>query len=77
MIATSNKTITYVYDDEYMIDIVTTRTTFESWIYKRDYCTKMFLFGVPKDQQPYFEFMELVKENIPDYIEDYQREFED
>lgn len=77
MIATSNKTITYVYDDEYMIDIVTTRTTFESWLYHKDYCAKMFLWGCPKDQQSYFEYMQLVKENIPDYIEDYQREFED
>ena len=76
MIATSNRTITYVYDNDYMVDLVATRDSFESWMYNKDYTTKMFLFGVPKDQQSYFEFMQLVKKTIPDYIENYKREFE-
>ena len=77
MIATSSKTMTYMYDSDYMVDIVTDRASFEAWLYKKDYCAKMFLWGCPKDQQSYFEFMELVEENVPDYIADYQREFED
>ena len=72
MIATSNRTMTYSHDN-YFVDIVTTGSHYEAWIYRDDYFyrgdkgRKRFMFGRPKDQQSYFDFMELVTNSIGDY----------
>ena len=77
MKAVNSITKTYSYDNDYMIDIVMAQDKIGAWLYHKDYCTKMFLWGCPREQQSYSEFRDLVEENIPDFIEDYQREFED
>lgn len=68
MTANSYRTITYT-DGDYLVDIVTTPTTYEAWICHKGYGTKNLMFGMPKDQQTRFEFMQIVEANIDDYKE--------
>ena len=72
MIATSNKTITYMCGD-YLVDIVTTKEDYIAWIYKDSIGKKDLMFGCPKDQQSYFEFYEIVKANVTDYMDLYDK----
>lgn len=60
-------TDTYTYND-YMIDIVITPDDFEGWIYKKSAGLKMLMFGCPKKQQDYNEFITLIENNIEEYI---------
>ena len=69
MYATKNKTISYFYDHDHMIDIVTKQVSYEAWIYNIDCGDKHFMFGCPKSQQSYFDFMTLVKENAENYMD--------
>ena len=67
MYATNNKTISYIYDHDYMNDIANKQDSYEAWIYKTDCGDKHFMFGCPKSQQSYFEFMTLVEGNVNIY----------
>ena len=67
MIATNDKTITYTCNG-YLIDIVTKKDSFEAWIYTEEACTKHLMFGMPKDQQGYFEFFQIVEDNVGDFV---------
>ena len=69
--------VTYNVLDDYYVDIVTKDDEYESWIYSDRYGIKMLMFGVPKDQQPYSIFLEIVEANLIEYLNDYIREVED
>lgn len=65
---TNYTTKTYEYGD-YLVDIVTTDTDYESWIQAKGYGTKHIMFGMPKEQQSLEEFMNIVEANIEDYTD--------
>ena len=67
MIAINRRTMTYTHDD-YMVDIVSKPDLgYEAWIYKEEYGDKHFMFGMPHYQQSYFEFYEIVRDNVENY----------
>ena len=55
-------------EGEYYIDIVTKEDIFEAWIYT-DECDKHYMFGMPKEQQSYFEFFQIVEASVDEYKE--------
>ena len=65
MIALNRRIMTYKQGCHY-VDIVTKEDMYEAWIYNED-SDKYFMFGMPKDQQSYFDFFEIVEANIDDY----------
>ena len=74
MIATGIRTMTYKSGiKDYMVDIVTHQGGYEAWIYRDSKSVKHFMFGAPKSQQSHFEFLELVQNNLENYIEDCER----
>ena len=56
-------------EGDYYIDIVTKDDIYEAWIYT-DESTKHYMFGMPKEQQSYFEFFQIVEANIDEYKSD-------
>ena len=68
MIALNRRTMTYTYGKNYLVDIVTTKNEYEAWLYEKDRGMKYFMFGMPTEQQSYFEFMEITRDNVEDYI---------
>lgn len=78
---TSYKTMTFAEGD-FRIDIVEKRTGFEAWIYRKNNGVKTLMFGSPKKNTAYGKpititfdtFMELVKNNLPDYKDSYDIE---
>lgn len=66
MTLTATGTATFI-DHGYLIDIVTLRNDYEAWIYCEDDGVKHLMFGMPKEQQSYEEFLEIVEANIDDY----------
>lgn len=65
------RTETYDIGGGFYVDIVTKNDTYESWIYNDDYGQKEIMFGCPKEQQSYGEFVDLVHANIPCYMSIY------
>ena len=64
--------------DGYMVDIVTTDESYESWIYHKDYVDKQLMYGCPRKQQSYEEFINLVEMgDLKGYIEFYQNTYID
>ena len=70
-------TRTYDYDGTYMVDVVTTDDYYEAWLYNILYGIKTSMFGVPKSQQSYREFLDIVVSNIDEYIALYVEDVED
>jgi len=68
---------TYGYEDHYMIDIFKVDGTYEAWLYNSEYGIKDFMFGMPVEQQSLDEFLEIVKANVPEYIDLYKDQHED
>lgn len=68
------KTKTYVADKGYMVDIITTCATYSAYIYHRDYGIKILMFGMPKKQQSYEEFLKIVDINFEGHKKQYERE---
>lgn len=68
MIATATRTKTYVHHG-YLIDIVANRNDYEAWIYADDMGEKHLMFGAPKCQQAYNDFLDLVQANFDDYTD--------
>lgn len=66
----------YEYNTEYCIDIIEIGEIYESWLYRRDYGFKIFMFGLPTGQQSKEEFMDIVIRNVPEYIPNYCHELE-
>lgn len=77
MTKTEIKTTTYEYDAGYYIDIVEKSEEYEAFIYHKDYGIKLHMFGMPKSQQDYTAFLDIVEANAGDYIKDYKEEYED
>lgn len=70
-------TKTYDMGDGYRIDIVELAEEYEAWIYEVSNEVKMLMFGCPKSQQTYEEFLSMVEANFPSYQEDYCKQFVD
>ena len=58
-------TVTYDIGGGFYVDIVSKNNLYEAWIYHEDYGQKELMFGCPKEQQSYSEFVEIVYGNIP------------
>lgn len=71
---TEIKTTTYSYVKEYLVDIVETENDYEAYVYSKDNCYKIFMFGCPKEQQTKDEFIDMVKASMDDFISDYEHE---
>ena len=75
MIKVENTTETYWYQGGWFVDIVTTPEEYKAYLYNKEYCIKSLIFGVPKKQQRYQTFLQMVElsvdEHIQYYIEDY------
>lgn len=68
----------FEYNSEYEIEIITTDSYFEAWIQGTNYGIKSLLFGCPKEQQTYEEFIKMAFEDAKDNgIKIYQEEYED
>lgn len=61
---------------KYYIDIFEEKTTYEAYLRHKDYGVSDLMFGEPKTQTSYEEFLDLVKRNLPDYIETYKYNYE-
>lgn len=68
MIALDRRTMTYEHEG-YLVDIVTEKDNYEAWIYLKDYGDKHMMFGMPKSQQSYFEFFEIVRDSVLEYTD--------
>ena len=59
------------FDTEYagfLVDIVETDTDFEAWIYQKQNGVKMFMFGMPQEQQSKEVCLAVVKSTLSEYI---------
>lgn len=59
----------------WLMDIVTTNDTYESWIYRKDIGIKSMMFALPKYQNTYEEMLELSEINYPEYTDDYMYDY--
>lgn len=66
----------FVYGD-YVIYIKETSSTYESYLQNEAYGVIDLMFGGTKEQNTLEEFIDLVHNNIVDYIQCYQKEYED
>ena len=65
----TNDIITRYEHGEYFVDIIdTTAGETEAWISRKNIATCIFMFGAEKDQTPREEFLDIVEENLEDYI---------
>lgn len=66
-------TQTYSTKNHFLIDIVSkiNEYKYEAWTYHDEYRVKDLMFGVPTEQQTYEEFLEIVFNNIDEYINYY------
>lgn len=66
-------TQTYSTKYHFLVDIVKKSNVFiyEAWIYHDQYGVKDLMFGIPTEQQTYEEFLEIVFNNIDEYIDSY------
>ena len=76
MKSTSIKTTTYTAHDDIVIDVVELSDVYEAWIYRKNIGLKSLMFEVPKEQQSYDEFLEIVEANIDEHITFYDEETE-
>lgn len=59
----------------WLMDVVTTKDTYEFWIYRENIGIKSLMFGLPKDKQSYDQALEIAKINYPDYMDDYMYDY--
>lgn len=65
----TNDIITRYEHGEYFIDIIDTAAgETEAWITRKNIAVSVFMFGAEKDQTPREEFLDIVEENLEDYI---------
>lgn len=70
------KTRTYEYDSNFYVDIVENDTMYEAYIYDPIYTFKKFMFGVPKNQSNYEDFLDVVFNDVDNYTEYYFEDIE-
>ena len=70
-------TETYWIQDNYLMDIQTSEIGYEAYIYNSIYGVKMLCVGIPKTQQTYEEFIDLVSydTNIKNWISAYEQDY--
>ena len=65
----------YEYDDGFRVEIVIGDENYEAWLWHKNYGIKASMFGMPKSQQSYEDFLETVEatiiEDIIAYAQDY------
>ena len=71
---TGIKTDTYRIEGHWMVDIQTTETEYEAYLWNEKYGEKHLMFGMPIAQQYYEEFLDIVEANFDEYKEDYIEE---
>lgn len=66
-------TQTYSTKYNFLVDIVTKslKYQYEAWIYHVEHGVKDLMFGVSTEQQTYEEFLEIVFNNLDEYITNY------
>ena len=71
-------TTTYQYNDNYLIDIVKNddEYTYDAWLYHIAYGVKELMFSMSSETYTDKTFLDIVKENVENYIENYREEFE-
>ena len=62
----------YVVGGGYVVEIIDDKSMREAWLYHVDYGIKSLMFGIDVNEQSNGEFLELVKDNLLDYIADYE-----
>lgn len=68
---TDIKTVTYDYDDDYRIDIVSLpEEGREAWLYHKAYGVKQLMFGALSETTDE-EFLKMVEDNAEYYLADY------
>ena len=77
----NNVKITRYETECFWIDIIETEDMFEAWLTGKDYGVSNLMFGCPKEQSNGHNisadgFMELVENNLDDYIYSYYREYD-
>ena len=80
---TSHKVTRYEYEDFY-VEIADVGDCWEAWLCRKDMGTFWYLFSLLKGMKPlnkpdgepltYDRFLEIVEENLPDYIEEYNED---
>ncbi len=73
MTKTAIQTTTFA-SNGYLIDVVTLANTYEAWIYREEYGIKHHMFDVPKEQQSYEAFLDIVRSSIKEYGDIYDNE---
>ena len=74
------KTETFRIDDQsgFLVDIVRDTKEYHAWIYHAQYEIKMHMFSFEKrDCKNKDEFIQVVKANIPSYLEEYKQQYMD
>lgn len=67
----------YEYDDDFRVEVVTGDENYEAWLWHKDYGIKSLMFGMPKSQQSYEEFLDTVEATIVMDITQYANEYMD
>ena len=62
---------------EYNIDIVTKTGVYEAWLSRNDMSISAFMFGVSSADVSFEEFIEIVQNNLTQYICNYIAEYDD
>ena len=57
---TKYTTKTYEYNDDFMVDITKTDTTYEVYLYDKNYGVKQLVFGCDKDSTSYENLIRVV-----------------
>jgi len=69
---------TFIYKNVWRIDIVNNKSTYEAWLYHKDYGIKTLMFGAEASYHDSLaEFIEVVEVNADDYIKIYKEEYVD
>lgn len=71
---------TYTVKKDFRVDVITYKGMYEAWLYQKGYGVKTLMFGFPIIQHnidgtpytiSYDEFLQMVENNVADYIPDY------
>ena len=74
-----NHTVTtFIYKNVWRIDIVNNKSTYEAWLYHKDYGIKTLMFGVEAAYHDSLaDFIQTVEASADDYTAIYKEEYVD
>lgn len=72
MIKKENKSYEIFEINDYIVEIDKTGKYIECWLYKKDYCIKIFMFGIDTTDDDY---LDILIANVDEYIENYEKEY--